>query len=71
MNDPDLKPCPFCGAKQDYILDNPIGPYLSLFYSHGDTEPTENDWSVECNFCDVETAMGTKEQVIRHWNKRA
>lgn len=59
----ELKPCPFCGAKET-DADEP----LVVFYSF-----KENEWKVECERCGANTCFmnrNNKKEAVEAWNKR-
>ena len=53
----ELKPCPFCGGKDDKCL---------VITSNGE----ENYW-VMCNDCGAEGPTANEHKAIEVWNKRA
>ena len=63
--DSELKPCPFCGAKE-FDEDEPLNVW---FVSEDDDE-----WRVECDRCGANTGWfnrQSREEAIEAWNKRA
>ena len=58
----DLKPCPFCGAKED-DEDQPLGVWW-----------IDDEWKVVCDRCGANTGWFNRqerEEAIEAWNRRA
>lgn len=66
MNEPELKPCPFCGRK------------ASLQRDIIDDRPINDSYRVMCSFCAIRTIFyysnvdgEAEEDAIEAWNRRA
>lgn len=60
----ELKPCPFCGAKEE-DEDEPLGVWMSVDFA---------DWQVECFRCGANTGWFNRqdrEEAIEAWNRRS
>lgn len=65
MKTPDLKSCPFCGAKPIVYA---IGPHEHLFV---DLPKFGGGYIVECPLCNVGFTDSTLEDTLYMWNRRA
>ena len=64
-----LIPCPFCGES---CVDPQYGLQLRHHYFAVGGEVAEDEWSVLCTSCGMETAnFDTMEKAIEFWNKRS
>lgn len=65
QNNPDLKPCPFCGGEAGFGR---------VTYSD---QPGKTFYHVSCMTCHARvadiggTSFDTKEEAVAHWNRRA
>ncbi len=57
MNNPKLKPCPFCGGT----------PYQDDLGSHG---YYTGEWIVQCLGCQANVMAGSEGASTRKWNRR-
>lgn len=66
MTDKELKPCPFCGAKQEggnlHLLKLSDGGWVVNHYCE-----TDNEYELGVT---IDVYGTTKEQAVKRWNKR-
>ena len=63
MNEPELKPCPFCGGKAEL--------YESEAYNlKTETKEKNIRWFVMCEQCTALTCGALKGKAIEAWNRR-